>query len=71
MDNETITIEPCPTCKAIATCKHLSGTHIWDCPNCGEIIATVMYECYVCATGEAVEEAGTRKHAPKQSHLPV
>lgn len=45
---ESVTTEPCPTCKAPATCRHLSGSHVWDCPNCGEIIATVCYECPDC-----------------------
>lgn len=47
---ESITTEPCPTCRAPATCRHLSGTHVWDCPNCGEIIATVGYDCPDCAS---------------------
>ncbi len=59
------TIEPCPTCRSIATCEHLSGIHLWDCPNCGEIVATVGYDCPDCAVGRAIEQAEGRTPATK------
>jgi ribosomal protein L37AE/L43A len=54
------TIEPCPTCRTIASCDHLGDIHIWDCPNCGEIIATVMYETPDCAVGQATEQTASK-----------
>ena len=43
------TREACPTCSALANCDHNSGTHVWDCPFCGEIVATVLYACPHCS----------------------
>jgi len=50
------THEPCPTCGAEAECQHLGDTHVWDCPECGEILAIVCYPCPNCAALRSEEE---------------
>ena len=70
MDNRgATTTEPCPTCKAIATCDHLGGIHIWDCSNCGEIIATVCYECPECVAVPEEPTAAASAARPGPSTL--
>ncbi len=53
--DDRITHEPCPTCGSPATCRHFAGSHIWDCPECGTIVATVGYPCPQCAVGHAAK----------------
>lgn len=58
---DCMTHEACPTCGSPATCEHLSGTHVWDCPECGEIVATVGYPCPQCAAQHADEADASPK----------
>lgn len=46
-----VTTEPCPTCKTEAQCWHWGKEHVWQCPECGEIVALVGYVCEGCAAG--------------------
>jgi predicted RNA-binding Zn-ribbon protein involved in translation (DUF1610 family) len=60
--NDRITHEPCPTCGMPATCEHGERggkrVHLWRCPECGDCLSFVGYDCVDCVVAAAEAQLG-------------
>ena len=59
------TTEQCPRCDEMATLEHglayrgdtpIGPQHFWHCPECGDSMAIVCYDCLLCMDNENWEE---------------